>query len=170
MMTDPADMPRFNPAQSGVSYSALWIMPGDSMNDSTKLLGKERTDAYYPAGRTAAGTRVGIGSDYPVATTFPSYAPLDSIEMFVRRARAGDPDAPVQGYEEDKLSLQEAIKAATINNAWLMNKENEFGSIAQGKSADFVILDENLFDVEEHEISQVEVLATYYRGRQTYGE
>ena len=169
MMTDPADMPRFTPAQSGASYSALWMMPGASMDDSTKVIGKERTDAYYPAGRTvAAGGIVGIGSDYPVATTFPSYAPLDSIEMFVRRARAGDPDAPMQGFEEDKLSLEEAIKAATINNAWLMNKEDEFGSITVGKSADFVVLDENLFDVEEHMISKVKILGTYYKGNQTH--
>ena len=169
MMTDPADMPRFTPAQSGASYSALWMMPGVSMDDSTKVLGKERTDAFYPAGRTAAaGGIVGIGSDYPVATTFPSYAPLDSIEMFVRRARAGDPNAEMQGFEEDKLSLEEAIKAATINNAWLMDKENEVGSITAGKSADFVVLGQNLFDVEPHEISRVAVEGTWYRGRQTH--
>ena len=169
MMTDPVDMPRFTPAQSGASYSSLWMMPGASMDDSTKVLGKERTDAYYPAGRTvSAGGIVGSGSDYPVATTFPSYAPLDGIEMFVRRARAGDPDAPMQGFDEDKLSLEEAIKAATINNAWLMNKENEFGSITAGKSADFVVLDENLFDVEEHMISKVKIIGTYYKGKRTY--
>ena len=139
------------------------------MDVNYDVLDKERADAFYPAGRTAAaGARVGVGSDYPVATTFPSYAPLDSIEMFVRRARAGDPDAPMQGYEEDKLSLAEAIKAATINNAWLMNKEELFGSITIGKSADFVVLEKSLFDVEPHEISQVAVEATYYRGKQTY--
>ena len=70
--------------------------------------------------------------------------------------------------EEDKLNLEEAIKAATINNAWLMNKENEFGSITVGKSADFVVLEQNLFDVDEHEISKVKIEGTYYRGKQTY--
>ena len=169
MMTDPADMPRFTPAQSGVSYSSLWMMPGASIDDSTRVLGKERTDAYYPAGRTvAAGGIVGIGSDYPVATTFPSYAPLDGIEMFVRRARAGDARAPMQGFEDDKLSVEEAIRAATINNAWLMNKETEIGSITVGKSADFVLLNENLFDVDAHRISKVKILGTFYKGRQTY--
>lgn len=169
MMTDPADMPRFAGAQAGASYSALWMMPGPSMDVNYEVLGKDRADAFYPAGRTAAtGGIVGVGSDYPVATTFPSYAPLDNIEMFVRRARAGDPDAAMQGYEEDKLSLEEAIKAATINNAWLMNKEDEIGSIAAGKSADFVVLEKNLFEVSEHEISRVKIEATYYKGEQTY--
>ncbi len=169
MMTDPADMPRFTPAQSGASYSALWMMPGPSMDVNYEVLDKDRADAFYPAGRlVAAGGIVGIGSDYPVATTFPSFAPLDSIEMFVRRARAGDATASMQGYEEDKISLEEAIKAATINNAWLMNKEDDFGSISVGKSADFVVLEKNLFDVKEHEISGVKVEATYYKGRQTY--
>jgi len=169
MMTDPADMPRFTPAQTGASYAALWMEPGPSMDLIYEAIDKERADAYYPAGRTvAAGGIVGIGSDYPVATTFPSYAPLDNIEMFVRRARAGDADAPMQGYDKDKLSLEDAIKAATINNAWLMNKEDQFGSISVGKSADFVVLEQNLFDVAEHEISKVKIGGTYYKGKQTY--
>ena len=42
------------------------------------------------------------------------------------------------------------------------------GSITAGKSADFVVLDENLFDVEEHNISKVKILGTYYKGNQTY--
>ena len=169
MMTDPADMPRFTAAQTGASYSALWMMPGPSMDVIYEAIDKDRADAYYPAGRTAAaGGIVGIGSDYPVATTFPSFSPLDSIEMFVRRARAGDPDADMHGYEEDKLSLEEAIKAATINNAWLMNKDDQFGSITAGKSADFVALEKSLFDVAEHEISKVAIKGTWYKGRQTY--
>ncbi len=169
MMTDPADMPRLTPAQSGASYSALWMMPGASMDVNYEALDKERADAFYPAGRVvAAGGIVGVGSDYPVATTFPSFAPLDNIEMFVRRARAGDPDAAMQGFEEDKLSLEEAIKAATINNAWLMNQDDLVGSITAGKSADFVVLEKSLFDVPEHEISQVVIEGTWYKGRQTY--
>ena len=169
MMTDPADMPRFTPAQAGASYSALWIMPGASMDLNYEVLGKERADDFYPAGRVVkAGGIVGVGSDYPVATTFPSFAPRDNVEMFVRRARAGDPDAAMQGHEKDKVSLEEAIKAATINNAWLMNKENEFGSISKGKSADFVVLEQSLFDVPSYEISKVKILGTWYKGKQTY--
>ncbi|MGB6336463.1 MAG: amidohydrolase family protein [Thermoanaerobaculia bacterium] len=109
-----------------------------------------------------------LPSFYPVATTFPSYNPLDSIEMFMRRARSGEADAPSLRQDEDRLSLEDAIKAATISNAWLMNKENEIGSIEVGKSADFVILENNLFEISVHEISQTEVLGTYYKGRQTY--
>lgn len=169
MMTDPADMSRFTPAQAGASYSALWMMPGASMDVNYEVLEKERADDFYPAGRVvAAGGIIGVGSDYPVATTFPSFAPLDNVEMFVRRARAGDPDAAMQGHEKDKVSLEEAIKAATINNAWLMNKENEFGSITEGKSADFVVLEQSLFDVPSHEISKVTILGTWYKGKQTY--
>ena len=66
-----------------------------------------QADDFYPAGRVVeAGGIIGVGSDYPVATTFPSFAPLDNVEMFVRRARAGDPDAPMQGHEKDKVSLE----------------------------------------------------------------
>ena len=169
MMIDPADMPRFNDANTGVSFSALWIMPGPSMDVNYDVVGKERADAFYPAGSVvSAGGKVGIGSDYPVATTFPSYAPLDNIEMFVRRARAGKKDAKQQGHDEDKLSLEDAIKAATISNAWLMNGDKEFGSIEVGKSADFVALEKSLFDVAEHEISKVSINATYYKGKATF--
>ena len=169
MMIDTADMPRFDAAQTGASFSALWMMPGESMDLNTLVIGRSRSDDFYPAGRLlAAGGKVGVGSDFPVATTFPSYAPLDSIEMFVRRARAGVEEAAMQGKEQDKLSLKDAIKAATISNAWMMNKDQEFGSIETGKSADFVVLEQNLFDVAEHQISQVKIINTYYRGAQTY--
>ena len=72
MMTDPADMPRFTPAQAGASYSALWMEPGPSMDVNVNVLGKARADAFYPAGRTAAaGARVGVGSDYPCGDDVP---------------------------------------------------------------------------------------------------
>ncbi|WP_420582749.1 amidohydrolase [Reichenbachiella sp.] len=168
MMIDPADMPRFNDAQAGVSFSALWIMPGPSMDVNYDVVG-DRADDFYPAGRVVqAGAKVGIGSDYPVATTFPSFAPLDNIEMFVTRARAGQEGALMQGKDIDKLSLEDAIKAATISNAWLMNGDKEFGSIEVGKSADFVVLEKNLFDVPSHEISKVKINGTYYKGNQTF--
>jgi len=57
-----------------------------------------------------------------------------------------------------------------VDNALLMNKENEFGSISVGKSADFVVLEKNLFDVPEYEISQVKVMGTWYKGKQTYSD
>ena len=74
----------------------------------------------------------------------------------------------MHGYDEDKLTREQAIRTATIDNAWLMAADDIAGSITAGKSADFVVLDENLFDVEEHNISKVKILGTYYKGNQTY--
>ena len=46
------------------------------------------------------------------------------------------------------ISLEEAIKVVTINGAWSMGLEEKAGSIEVGKSADMIILDRNLFEVE----------------------
>ena len=68
-----------------------------------------------------------------------------------------------------RLHSDTSILGATIDNAWLMNKETEIGSITAWNSADFVVLEQSLFEVEPHEISKVAVQSTWYRGRKTFG-
>jgi len=48
----------------------------------------------------------------------------------------------------DQISLEDAIRAMTLGGAYSMRKENEFGSIEKGKSADMVVLDRNLFEID----------------------
>ncbi len=60
--------------------------------------------------------------------------------------------------------LETALVMATIEPAYALGHDDRTGSIAVGKYADFVILEQNLFEVEVAEIASIEVVATYLAG------
>lgn len=71
--------------------------------------------------------------------------------------------------EEEKISIEEALKAATINAAYSYFEENEKGSIKEGKNADFIILDKNPLKVKNiDEIQNINVLETIKNGKSIY--
>jgi len=166
---DPVDMARMQAVDAGVSTSTIWVMQSPSHQLFDDVLGKPRAENFYQLGSLAGmGVKVGFASDYPVAATFPSFRPLDQIEMAITRRPPGKPESQSLPQMSDALSVAQAVRAATIDNAWLLNQEKTIGSIAAGKSADFVVLGRNLFDVPVHEIHAIPVLETWYRGRKVY--
>lgn len=62
--------------------------------------------------------------------------------------------------EEERVSVLDALKAITIYGAYQYQEEQEKGSIAVGKKADFVILDENPLEVPVEHLAEIQVLAT----------
>ncbi|APD05773.1 exoenzyme regulatory protein AepA [Flavobacteriaceae bacterium UJ101] len=66
------------------------------------------------------------------------------------------------------ISLKEAIKAYTINSAYVMRQEDKVGSLEIGKEADFIIINQNLFKIPPHHISKTKVKATYLKGQKIY--
>ncbi len=87
-----------------------------------------------------------------------------------------DPHGDGSGYEVygstgkigDGIELEDGIKILTLNGAMAMMHEDETGSIETGKYADMIILDRNLFEIEETEISEVRVLSTVFQGKEVY--
>ena len=61
-----------------------------------------------------------------------------------------------------------AIQAYTLNPARAMGLEAVTGSIAEGKSADFIVLDRNLFEIAPTTIAETKVLATYFEGNAVF--
>ena len=68
----------------------------------------------------------------------------------------------------EALSVEDVLLAYTINNAYQMRKEDVLGSIEVGKYADLVVFNENLFEVDPHEIHNVTVAETIKDGITTY--
>jgi hypothetical protein len=56
----------------------------------------------------------------------------------------------------------------TLGGAYSMRKENELGSIEKGKSADMVVLNRNLFEIDSNSIIDTEVVYTVFAGRIVY--
>lgn len=80
-----------------------------------------------------------------------------------RRTSAGT----VLGAEE-RISVEEALLAVTGNAAWQYGEDDKKGSIAEGKKADFVILDRDPFQVNPEEIREIRVLETIREGKTVY--
>ena len=66
--------------------------------------------------------------------------------------------------QDQKISVFDAMKAITIDAARTLNLEKQIGSIAEGKRANLVILNESPFSVDPMEIKNIKVLATIFEG------
>ena len=67
--------------------------------------------------------------------------------------------------QDQRISVYEAMRAITIDAARTLNLEKQIGSIAEGKRANFVILDDSPFKVDPMSIKDLKVLATIYNGK-----
>jgi predicted amidohydrolase YtcJ len=148
-VVDQVDMPRF--AQLNVTADAQ--VAGDFTNpehwhENDELIGSQRSDNIVPIKSLHdAGARVTLSSDWSVSP----FNPFLGLHNAITRA----PQA---------LTLAQAIKAYTINSAYVMRQEDKVGSIEVGKLADLVILDRNIFDINESTIGQTKVLTTIVDG------
>jgi len=110
-----------------------------------------------------AGATLALGSDWPVAPLNP----LIGIYAAVTR-QTTDGKNPGGWFPEQKLSLEEAIKGFTLDGAKTEFSEGEKGSLAEGKLADLVVLDQNLFEITLEKIKDVRVNLTIVGGKIVY--
>ncbi|HJN14015.1 MAG TPA: amidohydrolase [Armatimonadota bacterium] len=123
-------------------------------------IGKERcAEAYAFRSLLSAGTRLALGSDWPVA-------PLDviaGIDAAVNRRPEGEADA---WYPEQRICVDDALAGYTLDAARAAFAEDELGTIEEGKLADIVVLDRDITDEAEMErIGETEVALTVGGGR-----
>ena len=125
-------------------------------------LGPDRYRYVYPAGslQKAGATIIG-GSDWDIS----SYNPFRAFQTGVTRA-GGKGQKPLN--IEERIPLQTAIDAYTINAAYAMRQDKTTGSLEVGKRADLVVLDRDIFSVDPDTLADTKVLATYLDGRLVY--
>ena len=166
----PDDFARFG--ELGVTYdsSGAWMSLDPLMQTIARSrVGEDRMNNAFPAAKViAAGGSFSLGSDWPVAGYASEYRPLSAIEGAVTRQLDGRKDVPPLGGEAAKLTVEQALRAQTINAAHGMNMSDEVGSLEVGKKADLVVLNENLYDIDPNDISEVDVLYTMMGGKLTY--
>jgi predicted amidohydrolase YtcJ len=157
-----ADIPRF--AKLGVIPSMQAVHQSSDMNWVPKRIGYERSLGAY-AWRSLLNTGVIIpnGSDMPVERVNPLYSFHAAI------SRADDNDWPPGGWlPNEKMTREEALKSITIWPAVAAFQEQVMGSLAPGKYADFVILDQDIMRVPTDEVLKTGVIATYIGGKAVY--
>ncbi len=104
-----------------------------------------------------------FGSDWPVAPL----SPLLGIYAAVTRATL-DGKNPDGWFPEERLGVDEALRAYTLGNAYAAFEENEKGSIATGKLADLVVLSDDLFTIPPEKIKEVRVVYSIVGGKVVY--
>ena len=115
------------------------------------------------------GVRLTWGSDFPASGAgMPGMSPVIQMEIGHTRQEPGEPDAPVQPRESERLDIESLIRGYTIDAAWQLHMEDQIGSIEVGKRADLVVLDRNLFDTDAYEIHRTAVLMTVLDGEVVY--
>ncbi|WP_433558584.1 amidohydrolase [Pseudonocardia xinjiangensis] len=159
----PDDVARF--AELGVVADAspvLWFP-----SPMTEIIGQQVPDhvmdRMWPLRElTESGALLAAGSDWPAAMPMPN--PWLSIETMVTR-RSPDPSFPGALNPDQALDLATAVEAHTANPARAMGLGEEVGRLAVGLSADFIVLDRNLFEIPVQDIHDTRVLQTWFAGR-----
>ena len=120
-------------------------------------LGEDRGRNMSPlAGVQRAGMKLALHSDAPMAPL----SPLTLVWAAVNRTTINDN----QNSLAQALTVDEALRAVTINAAWAMKKENTIGSIRAGKMADFVILQQDPYVVDKIKIKDIAIWGTVFSG------
>lgn len=81
---------------------------------------------------------------------------------------AEDPASYEPLNPEEAVSLEDMLESYTINGAYAYFLDQETGSIEAGKSADMIIIDQNIFEIDPYTLRDVQVLETIFRGKTVY--
>jgi predicted amidohydrolase YtcJ len=109
------------------------------------------------------GTVVAAGSDFPVEHSNPFFGLYSAV---TRMDHSGNPEGG--WYPNESLTREEALRAFTLDAAYSAHQEDILGSVEIGKWADFILIDENYFDVAASDIWKIKVLETWVAGKKVY--
>lgn len=155
------DLGRFQ--NIGVLASMQPVHLLDDGNWAHKRLGDRITSSYKIKSLLDDSACVSFGTDWPVAPLNP----LLGIYAAVTRSTSDNLN-PEGWIPEEKISVEEAIRCYTINSAYAGFQEKYIGSIEEGKLADLIILDEDIFSIPPQKIKDVSVVMTIFNGKIIY--
>jgi len=150
-------------AEQGVIASMQPAHIIDDGNWAGKRLGLRVTDSYLFRSILEAGGTLVFGSDWTVAPLDP----LLGIYAAVTR-RTADGKNPGGWIPGQKVSVEEALRAYTVGNAYGVFAEATRGRLAPGYRADLVVVDRDLLSVPTESLDQAQVRATVLAGRVVY--
>jgi len=127
------------------------------------------THAYGPdraetVGRLGSLEREGVHfcfhSDYPQVVV--PMLPLSAVTGAVTRIAE---DGKTVIAPDEAIGVERALRAITIDAAYILGMEDKIGSLEQGKFADFTILEEDPFEVEPEHIEDIKIWGTVLGGK-----
>jgi len=163
----PQDFRRFNALRVVAEVNPYHI--SDDMRWMEERIGRERCKgAYAFKSLLDNGAMLSFGSDWP-GTSAAEYHMHPKYLLHAAVNRTTLKGAPEGGwFPEQKISVAEALRAYTINNAVAAFDGDSRGSIAAGKLADLVVVDRNLLEIDPRDILKMNVDLTMVDGRIVY--
>jgi hypothetical protein len=130
---------------------------------AVKRLGERIKTAYIYQDLLNQNGWIPNGSDFPIEHINPIYGFYSGV---VRKDHKGFPE---EGFQmENALNREQALRAMTIWAAKASFEENTKGSLEPSKSADFVVLDQDLMETPDHQIINLQVEMTFVNGNVVY--
>ncbi len=172
------DMPRFGELDVTAIEQPYWFLKEDSFWAEVEYaaIGERAEDEYPARALLDQGARLAFSSDYPV-TEVPN--PFLAVEAGVTRNLTEgrengirditdmDDPAYLLGAEE-RLTVQEMIRGFTADAAYSIFAEDVTGTLEVGKSADMIVIDQDLLTIDPIDISDTGVVRTYLKGQLVY--
>ena len=177
----PEDISRIADLNVAMAFTYSWIEPTTeyqmmvspfiepilSEDDLYDPSGYVYKNSYPAASIFKAGGILVSGSDAPVEERDPR--PMLNLEKAVTRQN----EVTGRTYNSDeRISVRDALDAYTIKGAEMLGQATLTGSLEIGKKADFVIIDQDLLQLEatsnSHKISNTKILATWFDGKEIY--
>jgi hypothetical protein len=169
MLVYPEEVERFNFERSNfiaeISPYQLWV-PDPSIRPWIKIIGRDRFDLTFTPIKSMidAGAVVTYGSDWD---NVPEPDPWFALEGMITRQYPGKPQFG-QLNPDERVDVETAIAIFTRNGAVAMEKAGETGTIEPGKSADFIVINQNLLEIPVEKIHETKVLQTVLQGKTVY--
>ena len=160
----PDDLSRF--AELNVLPSMQPTHATSDKNMAEDRLGKDRMEGAY-AWKTLlnSGIPIPLGSDFPVELANPFYG------LHAAVTRQDRNNQPVAGwYAHEAMTVEQAFRGFTLDAAYAAHMEDTLGSLTPGKWADFILVDQDIFDIPAQDIWKTQVLETWSAGIQVFKE
>jgi predicted amidohydrolase YtcJ len=160
-MVNPKEFARFKPLNVIASMQLLWASADDYTLDMIKPYVSALAFRYqYPAhSLLKQGATIAGASDWPVSSPNPWNAMAQAI---TRNGPLGVLNA------DERIDRETMFYAYTLNAARTIGLEKQIGSLSPGKQADFIVLDRDVFSVDEKALHDTQVLQTWFAGREVY--
>ena len=68
----------------------------------------------------------------------------------------------------ESFTIKNAIKAYTYNSAYMSYDEDYLGLIKEGYAADFIVLDKDIFTINQNDLRTINVIRTVVGGKDVY--
>ena len=167
---DRQDMPRFKKLGVHANFTPHWFGFGTAGGPSEIQIGRELVSRRRAVNSLVEhGANVTLSSDVISKGSHARANPLIGLEISMTRKEYGPHKTAMIGPASERLSLESAIAAYSVNGAKQLGRDDEIGSIETGKRADFVVLPMNPFAVKVEFIHSLSPDAVLLDGEVVFG-